>query len=101
MIHYSCDRCRRVIDPELELRYTVRMEISAAMDGFDDTADDDRDELLEIHEILERLEDAECGEIAEDVYQKQRYDLCPECYKKFIASPVGREPVEQFGFSKN
>jgi hypothetical protein len=101
MIHYSCDRCRRVIDPEMDLRYTIRVEVSAAMDGFDSNLADDRDELLEIHEILERMEDAECGEIGDDVYQQLRYDLCPECYKKFIASPVGREPVEQFGFSKN
>jgi NAD-dependent SIR2 family protein deacetylase len=90
-----------VIDPEMDLRYTVRVEVSASMDGFNANADDDRDELLEIHEILERMEDIECGEIADDVYQQLRYDLCPECYKKFIASPVGREPVEQFGFSKN
>jgi hypothetical protein len=101
MIHHSCDRCRRVIDPDLDLRYTVRVEVSASMDGLDVNHDDDRDELLEIHEILERMDDAECGEIADDVYQQLRYDLCSGCYKKFIASPVGREPVEQFGFSKN
>ena len=101
MIHYTCDRCRRVIDPEMDLRYTVRLEVSAAIDGFDAGCDDDRDELLEIHEILERMDDAQCSEIADEVYQKLRFDLCPECYKKFIASPVGREPAEQFKFSKN
>ena len=101
MIHHSCDRCRRVIDTELELRYTVRVEVSAAIDGVENGIDDDRDELLEIHEILERMEDIECEDICDDVYQKLRFDLCSDCYKKFIASPVGREPVEQFGFSKN
>jgi len=60
MIHYSCDRCRRVIDPEMDLRYTVRVEVSASMDSFDAKGDDDRDELLEIHEILERMEDNFC-----------------------------------------
>jgi hypothetical protein len=61
MIHYTCDRCKRVIDPEQELRYVVRMEIEAVMDPvYDQEPLDDRDHLLEIDEILERTD--ECGE---------------------------------------
>ena len=29
MIHYSCDRCGRAIDPKEELRYVVRVEVEA------------------------------------------------------------------------
>jgi hypothetical protein len=32
MIHYSCDRCKRLIDTEEELRYSVKLEVSAAME---------------------------------------------------------------------
>ena len=32
MIHFSCDRCKRMIDPEDELRYVVKLEVSAAME---------------------------------------------------------------------
>lgn len=102
MIHYTCDRCKRSIDPEQELRYVVKLEIQAAMEPLDcDDVEDDRDHLLEIHEILERLEDEESDAIAEDVYQKQRYDLCPECYRQYIKNPIGRELTAQFGFSNN
>ena len=101
MIHYACDRCGRALDPEEDLRYVVKMEIYAAMDQFCvEGSDDDRDHLLEIHEILEQVHDADDG-IGEDVYRKVRLDLCCECHRKFIKDPLGREPVAQFGFSQN
>lgn len=100
MIHYSCDRCKRSLDPENDLRYVVRMEVQAAMDPLDDDDDDgQRDHLLEIQEILERLEDGD-GDLGEDVYHRRRYDLCSECYRQFVANPLARE-VSTLGFSKN
>ena len=101
MLHFSCDRCKRVIDPDRDARYTVRLEVHAVMDCMKDEAEDDRDHLLEIQEILERLNDSESELIGEDVYQLQRFDLCPECYRKYIQSPVGHEPAAQVGFSQN
>jgi len=102
MIRYSCDLCKRELNSEEDLRYVVKMEIYAA---FDPTAvdedDDDRDHLQEIQEILERLEDAESDQIGEDVYQQMRFDLCPECRKKFVDRPLGREPARTFNFSQN
>ena len=102
MIHYSCDRCKRVLDPEDELRYVVKLEVHAAMEPLDlCEPGDDRDHLLEIHEILERVEDADSDLIDDDVYQRRRYDLCPECYRRFMKNPLGREPVAQLDFSQN
>jgi hypothetical protein len=102
MIHYTCDRCKRVIDPEQELRYIVRMEIEAAMDPVhEQEVSDDRDHLLEIDEILERVEADESPDIADEVYQKRRYDLCPHCYRKFSANPLAREKKVSLGFSHN
>jgi hypothetical protein len=102
MIHYSCDRCKRILDPEEDLRYVVKIEIHAAMEPMDvDEIEDDRDHLVEIQEILERLDDAENEAIGEDVYQKRRYDLCPDCYRKYIESPVGQERPAHIGFSQN
>jgi hypothetical protein len=103
MIHHTCDRCKRVIDPEQELRYVVRMEIEVVMDPIHaDELPDDRDHLLEIDEILERV-DVSAGEaLGDDTYQKRRYDLCPQCYRKFCASPLGREKKPaSVGFSHN
>ena len=101
MIHFSCDRCKRSIDPAEQLRYVVRIEIRAALD-FEDATDDeaDRDHLMEIEEILECADDAGSDFVGDDVYQQKRFDLCPECYRKFTRNPVGRDSVE-LNFSEN
>lgn len=101
MIHYSCDRCQQRLDADDDLRYVVRIEICAAMQPLQvDEIEDDRDHLLEIQEILERLDDQDNDEIGEDVYQKRRFDLCPDCYRQYVQNPLGRE-FAQFGFSSN
>ena len=102
MIRYSCDLCKREIDPEGDLHYVVKMEVYAAFDpAASDEDDDDRDHLQEIQDILERLGDAESDQIGDEVYQQLRFDLCPECRKKFIKNPLGRETARVFGFSEN
>jgi len=102
MIHYSCDRCGVAINPNTDLRYTVKIEAYAAMDpACDFEEEDERDHLMEIHEILERLDDESDPNIGEEVYQKTRLDLCPECARKFLGDPLGRKASQQFNFSSN
>lgn len=102
MIHYSCDRCKRMIDPEDELRYVVKLEVYAAMEPAEaDEMEDDRDHLLEVQEILERLEAGEDDNIGDDVYQKRHFDLCPQCYREYTKNPLAREQQVQLGFSPN
>jgi hypothetical protein len=101
MIHYSCDCCKRVLDPA-DLRYVVKMEVYAAFDpSATDELDEDRDHLQEIQEILQHSEDVSDPQIGNDVYEQLRFDLCTECRKKFIKNPLGRELSKQFEFSKN
>jgi hypothetical protein len=102
MIRYSCDLCKRKLDPQNDLRYVVKIEVYAAFDpAAVDNDDEDRDHLEEIQDILERMEDMPGDEIGDEVYQQLRFDLCPECRKKFIRSPLGRETTKAFGFSAN
>jgi hypothetical protein len=101
MIHYSCDCCKRELDPE-DLRYVVKMEVYAAFDpSAMDEAADDRDHLQEIQEILQRSDEAVNDEIASDVYEQLRFDLCPECHRRFLKNPLDRELPKHFDFSKN
>ena len=101
MIHYSCDCCKRVLDRD-DLRYVVKMEVYAAFDpSATDEAGDDRDHLQEIQEMLQRAEDVADEQIGSDVYEELRFDLCPECRKKFMKNPLGREAAKLFEFSKN
>lgn len=102
MIQYSCDRCHRAIDPENEIRYVVKLEVYASLETNADPTDaSDRDHLLEVHEILERADDAASELLGDEIYQHRRYDLCSECHAKFLQAPLGREPVAQLGFSDN
>ncbi len=100
MIHHSCDCCKRMLDSS-ELRYVVKMEIYAAMDpAANEDLDDDRDHLQEIQDILQRAENDPDMD-ADDMYEELRYDLCPECHRKFVKNPLGLGAVKQFDFSKN
>ena len=102
MIRYSCDLCKRDLDSEDDLRYVVKIEVDAAFDPTAASEDDnDRDHLQEIQDILECLEDADDNQIGDDVYQQLRFDLCPECRKKYLNNPLGRETAKAFGFSSN
>lgn len=100
MIHYSCDRCQRLIDTDDEVRYVVRLEIESKL-GEDVFVDEERDHLLEMHEIIEQA--ATNGESLGDdeVYQRTRFDLCGECYRAFLSNPMGREGAKSVGFSEN
>jgi hypothetical protein len=102
MIRYVCDLCRRELQAEEDLRYVVKIEVYAAFDpAVDEGRDDDRDHLEEIQDMLERIEESSVDEIGDDVYQQLRFDLCPECRKKFIKNPLGRKAAKAFGFSAN
>ncbi len=101
MIHYSCDCCKRPLDPERDLRYVVKMEVYAAMDPTDDEIDGDRDHLQEIQDILQRMEDGEDEAVSDDVYQQLRYDMCSDCRTKFLSNPLPRDAAKQFIFSNN
>ena len=34
-------------------------------------------------------------------YKNFRYDLCPECHKKFVRDPLSKEAAQKFDFSEN
>ena len=101
MIHFTCDGCRRQLDAGNELRYVVRLEVYAALDPLEEELDDDRDHLQEIQDILERMDDSADERIGDDVYRQMRFDLCPACRKRMLASPLGQASPKQFDFSEN
>jgi len=84
------------------MRYVVKMEIEATIEPTEPTsADDEHDCLLEMDNTLERLEQEFGDDCQSIVSERKRFDLCPECYRKFIKNPVGREKLALFGFSHN
>jgi hypothetical protein len=101
MIHYSCDLCKREIVSGEEVRYVVKLEAHAAIEPLAESErDDDRDHLEEIQEILAELGDDDALDVAPETAHCQ-FDLCRECYRKFIRNPLGRDLVHALDFSEN
>jgi len=91
-----------MIDPAKEIRYVVRIDAQAALDPLpNDELDDDRDELLEIDEMLQSLALEDEDSLLDDAPQQLRFDLCSECYRKFLQDPLGVESALIVGFSSN
>jgi hypothetical protein len=101
MIHYSCDRCKRDIDATADLRYTVTIEIEAALDGPEHELVDDPDHLDDLQDMLESADDLCSAVFDDDVYQRKQFDLCKDCFRQYIKNPLARESNASLGFSKN
>ncbi|OYP37065.1 hypothetical protein [Rhodopirellula sp. MGV] len=113
MIHYTCDRCKRTIDPETELRYVVEIDIRAACcqdpsQSFHQESDEDEvDHLAELHDQLQRELNPDfdaphsCADDEEFVDTTERFDLCPQCHEIFASNPLGRDVPVGLGFSNN
>ncbi len=100
MIRYSCDLCKREMASD-DLRYVVRVEVSQAFEPAVEEAEDERDYLQEVHDMLEAVDDVDELDGADDIYRQMRFDLCPSCHKKFLRNPLGRNVAAPFDFSKN
>jgi hypothetical protein len=103
MLHVTCDLCGKCMCPGEDQRYVVKMEVFAAHDPSkitEEDLDDDHMEALGAH--LEELEDNDAeGDSFEPSFRHFRYDLCPECHKKFVRDPLGKETAQKFDFSEN
>ena len=100
MIHHSCDRCKKMIDREQEIRYVVNIEIQVAADPCEGEFCNQTN-LAQLEEIMNQLDHGECDEIRNDAYQCRQYDLCSDCRNEFLENPLSIERQVEFGFSDN
>lgn len=102
MIHYTCDRCKRQINTADQTRYIVQIDIQTATEESKVEIEEDVDQLLELHQMLEGMTD-EMDLEADDAIASHhgRYDLCPECHRQFLQNPLGRDSLLALGFSNN
>src|SRR5687768_9069486 len=102
MVHVTCDVCGKEVFPGDEQRYTVKIEVFAAHDPAKITeADLDDDHMEAVGELLREMEDSLEESDLEPSSKLFRYDLCPECHKKFLRDPLGRDAAQKFDFSEN
>lgn len=102
MLHIACDRCKRTLDPQYDVRYVVKIEVHVALEPLlADNVEDDRDHLAEIHEALEGAQSAASDASLDDAYQQRRFDMCAECFQRYQQNPLAVEPFAQIGFTPN
>lgn len=101
MIHYSCDRCGKPINRQLQVRYVVHVEVMADIEPTEEhEPDDDRDYLDEIEQYLTENVADDDRETGGDSFHRS-FDLCPECYRKFVQNPLGCDAPASIEFSAN
>ena len=101
MLHFSCDLCGKELEPQADRRYVVKMEVYAASDPHEITEDDlDDDHLESLSDLLQQIEENGGDDDLAPVYKQIRYDLCPDCHKKFLRDPLNKES-HKFDFSEN
>lgn len=89
MIRYRCDGCGLDLDRDGSNHYIVKMEAFAAAGKLEFTREEvQRDHTEEIRRLIADLEKRPPDEIEDQVYRSFRYDLCPVCHRKFLASPL-------------
>jgi len=106
MLHYSCDACKRPIHPHHDVRHVVKIEVFPAVDdvaagGAVDPVGEESDHLDAMHEILERMGEAEDEHPFDDGTRSLRFDLCDACRQRFVKNPLGLKQGKQLDFSNN
>ncbi len=85
---YQCDGCGAAI-PRKALRYQASIEVRAAYDTLEVSLWDLlRDHRRELEELVSQLDKAGATELEEQVYKKITLDLCPQCQRRFVQSPL-------------
>lgn len=89
MIRYRCDSCGQDLAPDGSNHYIVKIEAFAAAGKLEFTREDlEKDHEAEMRKLLAQAEHRSPDELEDQVYRSFRYDLCPECHKKFLRSPL-------------
>ncbi len=95
MNFYVCDMCHRIISGPQPLRYVVKIEAYAAYDPLEVTEEDLKADIRgEIRELLQKMSDMDEQELADGVYKKMEFDLCPACHEAYIKDPFFRKRRE-------
>lgn len=85
-----CDGCGATLLLDSDVRYVLRIEGFAAYDPLELTRDDlKRDFRAEMRALLESLSRLSAEEAQDQVYRSFRFDLCPECWRRYLGDPIG------------
>jgi len=89
MIHYRCDGCGIDLESNGSNHFIVKIEVFAAAGRLEFTNEElQRDHSAELRRLIGELETSSPDDIEDQVYRAMRYDLCPDCQRRFLAGPL-------------
>ncbi len=95
MLHFSCDLCGQSLSDE---RYLVQIAGQAVTNDrleLDPAVEHDHLSALEASLAASADEEPPCAGL------QRRYDLCPECFRKYAQDPLGRDARRRLRYSSN
>ncbi|HUU68350.1 MAG TPA: hypothetical protein VM186_02400 [Planctomycetota bacterium] len=98
MIKYFCDMCGKPLLEGEDIRYVVKIEVYAAYESSD--VPDEYDDMEALEETLDEPEDPE-GQVEDESFTPFRFDLCPECHRRYLQDPLFKKANRRIGFSDN
>ena len=110
MLHYSCDLCKRPIDPQADVRHVVKIEVFQPVEDAEpldacatDERGEDEDHLEEMQDLLDSMDerDLEREGLFGEGTQSLRFDLCDACRQRFLRNPLGIKAGKKLDFSQN
>jgi hypothetical protein len=102
MLHVTCDLCGKELGTGGD-HFVVKIEVFAALDPGEITeADLEEDHMEVVSQMLQDMDDDVAGaDRLEPASHQFRYDMCPECRKRFIRDPLNKDAAQKFDFSEN
>lgn len=100
MVHISCDLCGKQLEPG-HGHHVLKIEVFAAQDPVLTEDDLDADHMEAVSQMLDELEEVDDPEEVEPATRQFRYDLCPDCRRRFVKDPLNKETAQKFDFSEN
>jgi hypothetical protein len=89
MFTHICDRCGQPMEKN-QLRYVAKIQVFAAADTLEITAEDLlKDPGDEIARLMRQCEDMTEEELMRDVFVELQFDLCRPCQRAYLANPLG------------
>ena len=91
MMKLTCDLCGKILLLDEDVRYVVNIEVFAAADPMELTAEDLKKDLRrELRELVERLKKMDPEKAQDSVYRSFRFELCPACQREYLKDPLRR-----------
>ena len=89
MTNFACDLCGRPVPLGDEPRYVVRIQVFAAADPMELTADDlKRDLRAELRDLVRRMENLDPEKAQDQVHREFTFELCPACHAEYLKDPL-------------